>query len=83
VNQAYVIATSKKVDVSGVKLPENVNDAFFAAEGGKDTTDFFSTDKPKVGAWFVVSFVCNSLPLSLSLSCHSCWGPGSLCVHLV
>jgi large subunit ribosomal protein L6e len=59
VNQAYVIATSKKVDVSGVKLPDNVNDAFFVAEGGKDTTDFFSTDKPKVRAFVDVVRCCS------------------------
>merc|ERR1711966_355882 len=29
VPQSYVIGTATKVDVSGVKLPENVNDAFF------------------------------------------------------
>jgi hypothetical protein len=32
VNQAFVIATSTKVDVSGVTVPENVNDDYFAKE---------------------------------------------------
>lgn len=31
VNQAYVIATSTKVDLEGVQLPE-INDAYFAKE---------------------------------------------------
>ncbi len=29
INQRYVIATSTKLDVSKVALPENLNDAFF------------------------------------------------------
>jgi large subunit ribosomal protein L6e len=29
VNQAYVIATSTKVDVSGTKVPDSINDAYF------------------------------------------------------
>jgi large subunit ribosomal protein L6e len=48
VNQAYVIATSASVDVSGVKIPENLNDAYFArpkeAEK-KDEATFLTTDK--------------------------------------
>ena len=44
-----MIATSKKVDVSGVKLPENVNDAFFAGEE-KQSVDVFSNEVPKASA---------------------------------
>ncbi|OLY81091.1 60S ribosomal protein L6 [Smittium mucronatum] len=32
VNQAYVIATSAKVDVSDVTIPENINDSYFSRE---------------------------------------------------
>lgn len=46
VNQAYVIATSTKVDVSGVSVPENVNDAFFkrpaAAAAADAEGEFFN-----------------------------------------
>jgi large subunit ribosomal protein L6e len=44
VNQAYVIATATKVDVAGVKLPAEVDDALFKAEAAKTTrgeADFF------------------------------------------
>eukprot|EP00695_Tsukubamonas_globosa_P002547 TRINITY_DN36_c0_g1_i6.p1 TRINITY_DN36_c0_g1~~TRINITY_DN36_c0_g1_i6.p1 ORF type:complete len:271 (+),score=210.08 TRINITY_DN36_c0_g1_i6:86-814(+) len=51
VDQRYVIATSTKVDVSGVKIPEYVNDAFFkkAAEKApkKSEEQFFAKDEKK------------------------------------
>ena len=30
VNQRFLLATSTKIDVSGVKVPDNVNDKYFA-----------------------------------------------------
>ena len=49
VNQAYVIATSTKVDVAAVKLPATVDDAFFTAAAEKKVkkgeTDFFALQK--------------------------------------
>ena len=51
VNQAYVLATTTKVDVSKVKLPETVNDAYFkkAAEkkAKKPTEEGLFADKTK------------------------------------
>lgn len=51
VNQAYVIATSSKVDVSGVQVPDSVNDAHFAKEKSKKRgsaeAEFFAEGKPK------------------------------------
>ena len=48
VNAAYVIATSTKVDVSGVKIPQNVCDAYFkrpkAAAKKQGESEFFATD---------------------------------------
>lgn len=51
VGQAYVIATSTKVDVAGVSIPETVNDAYFtrsksAAKASKEG-DFFGENKEK------------------------------------
>merc|ERR1712138_15949 len=40
VNQAYVIATSKKVDVSSVVVPADVDDDFFSRSGSKSGSDF-------------------------------------------
>ena len=47
VNQAYVIATQTKVDISSVKIPENVNDAYFKAPAVKPAEMF--TKEYKVG----------------------------------
>ena len=30
VNQRFLLATSTKIDVSGVKVPDNINDKYFA-----------------------------------------------------
>lgn len=50
VSQAYVIATSTKVDITGVSIPESVNDAYFAkAKAAKSTKEgeFFGEGKEK------------------------------------
>jgi len=51
-HQQYVIVTSTKLDLSGVKVPENINDAYFKpsaekAPKGKDGGDVFSPEKEK------------------------------------
>merc|ERR1712111_48454 len=54
VNQRYLLATRTKVDVSGVTVPENVNDAYFkraaaakkaVAASGKKEGDIFESKK--------------------------------------
>merc|ERR1712179_713588 len=48
VNQRYLIATSTKIDVSNVKVPESINDAYFArvkAEKVKKDGDIFEAKK--------------------------------------
>jgi len=51
VNQAYVIATSTKVDLTDFKLDEKINDTYFkkpASKGpGSAEAEFFSEGKPK------------------------------------
>ena len=52
VNQAYVIATATKVDVSAVNIPAEVNDAYFKAAEEKKTkgeADFFALQDKKAG----------------------------------
>jgi len=51
VNQAYVVATSTKIDVSGVKIDEKFNDAYFkkpkAEKKVKTEGEFFADEKKK------------------------------------
>jgi len=51
VNQAYVIATSTKLDLGEFKLDDKVNDAYFAKPASKGPrsaeAEFFSEGKPK------------------------------------
>jgi len=46
VNSTYVIATSTKVDVSGVDV-SSINDAYFARVASTDEEEFFEGDAPK------------------------------------
>jgi len=50
VSQAYVIATSTKVDVAGVSIPESVNDAYFSKTKASKSTkegEFFGEGEKK------------------------------------
>ncbi|KDN48054.1 hypothetical protein RSAG8_03070, partial [Rhizoctonia solani AG-8 WAC10335] len=51
VNQAYVIATSTKIDLAGVSIDEKLNDKYFAKPASASSEDkeaeFFSEGKPK------------------------------------
>lgn len=42
---AYVIGTSTKVDVSGVTVPESVNDSFFKKASSGASGEFFDKEK--------------------------------------
>jgi large subunit ribosomal protein L6e len=52
VNQAYVIATKTKVDISGIEIPTKFNDAYFRRKQQpkktkKSEQDFFATESEK------------------------------------
>merc|ERR1711918_199119 len=53
VNQRYLVATSTKLDVSKVSVPENINDKYFArvkAEKTKKDGDIFDNKKEEYAA---------------------------------
>lgn len=49
IHQRYVIGTQTKIDLSGAKLPENINDQYFRRErkkrAKKEEGDIFQTKK--------------------------------------
>lgn len=49
ISQRYVIATETKIDISNVKIPENINDEYFARKrekrAKKEEGDIFQTKK--------------------------------------
>merc|ERR1711885_122356 len=45
VNQRYLVATSTKLDVSKVSVPENINDKYFARVKAKKEGDIFEAKK--------------------------------------
>jgi len=51
VNQAYVIATSTKIDLASASIDDKINDAYFGKEKSKEKKsaeeEFFSEGKPK------------------------------------
>ena len=55
VNQAYVIATQTKVDISSVKIPENVNDAYFKAPAVKPAEMFTKEYKVGCDEWLLIN----------------------------
>ncbi|KAI9491909.1 ribosomal protein L6e-domain-containing protein [Zychaea mexicana] len=50
VNQAYVIATSTKLDLSSVKLDAKFNDAYFGKSGKADKKEFLEGEQAKKAA---------------------------------
>jgi len=53
INQRYLLATSTKIDVSGVTVPENINDKYFARakpEKTKKDGDIFDSSKAEYTA---------------------------------
>lgn len=64
VSQRYVIATQTKIDVSSVKLPENINDVYFRRErkkrAKKEEGDIFQSKKEVKHAKLSIIFVAYS-----------------------
>eukprot|EP00612_Vaucheria_litorea_P004145 CAMPEP_0171461120 /NCGR_PEP_ID=MMETSP0945-20130129/5701_1 /TAXON_ID=109269 /ORGANISM="Vaucheria litorea, Strain CCMP2940" /LENGTH=221 /DNA_ID=CAMNT_0011987415 /DNA_START=90 /DNA_END=755 /DNA_ORIENTATION=- len=49
INQAYVIATSTTVDISGVKIPEHIDDKYFArVKNAKEGEEGFFSNQEKI-----------------------------------
>ena len=73
VNQAYVIATSSSVDLSGVKVADTFNDAFFAKKAPAKGADgkFIKTDAKVCFAWWSARcfFLCCSCVYFLDHRC--------------
>jgi len=79
INQVYVIATSTKVDISGVKLPDRVNDTYFRRkelskpkhgegeifEGGQEVQFYLP--------WFKVTWLANPFGLPMMQITFQLW----------
>lgn len=73
ISQRYVIATQTKIDISGVKIDENINDEYFKRKrekrAKKEEGDVFQKKKEVsvFGLWFTLYCFWNKLILMKTL----------------
>jgi large subunit ribosomal protein L6e len=72
VNQAYVIATSTKVDLSKVEIPAKFDDAYFKAPKNKGKSGKFFDKEAKEVRFFPPTFSARRGPRGVVRTEHLC-----------